>query len=113
MAVIDIIRSLQPKIVLNAPDGSQLWIDPTTSADASGPSLWPAGFKPQLLFGPTPSPTVNPKATDSPSTFFAGQSWTLLSAPGPLGVPWGLWGAVLLVLAALPYLPLLIRKKQP
>lgn len=104
----ELFNSLKPKIVLLAPDGQQLWIDPTVSGGtvSAGPSLWPNGFVPMLQFGDTPQ-TSN--VTTSPATFLGSQSWTLLRAPGPLGVPWGLWGVALLTAAALPYIPLILR----
>lgn len=89
MSLLSTIASLQPKVVLTAPDGNQLWIDPVPAGDGDGASLWPAGFKLSLKFGPTPA--ADPAVTDSPPAFLASQTPPILALPGPLGVPIGLY----------------------
>ncbi len=101
---------LQPKAVITAPDGRQLWVDPLATASAAGPSLWPAGFGVSVRFGSIPA--NDPNVTDSPATFFRSQAWTLLKAPGPAGVPWLWWALALLALALAPYLPLLSGRRK-
>ncbi len=100
-----LLVALKPKIILTAPDGKALWIDPLASdptGGTPGPSLWPAGFTPTLTLGDIP--TNDPNVTASPSAFFASEAPALLAAPGPLGVAWGLWLLGLLVVVASPLL---------
>ncbi len=104
---------LQPKAVITAPDGRQLWIDPLATAGTatgSGSSLWPPGFGVTVKFGPMP--TTDPLATSSSAAFLRSQAWTLAKSPGPAGVPWILWGLALLALALAPYLPILARPRK-
>ena len=104
------VAAFKPKIVLTAPDGQQLWIDPVSApGDDAGPSLWPAGFKVSLKFGEIP--TTDPAVTPSAPAFLANQSATLAAAPGPGCIPWGYWVAGLSIIALLPYAPLLLRRK--
>jgi hypothetical protein len=102
--LLDYVGALQPQVVLTAPDGSQLWVDATPRAGPPSP-LWPQGFTASVRFGAPPA-----GVSTSPGRFFLAQGPTLLRAPGPFGVPWWGWLAGLGVLAALPYLPLLLSK---
>lgn len=103
---------LQPKAVITAPDGRQLWIDPLASAGAAtapGSSLWPPGFGVTVKFGPIP--TTDPLVTASPGAFLRSEAWTLAKSPGPAGVPWIWWGLAALALALAPYLPLFALRR--
>lgn len=96
------LGTIKPKLIITAPDGKKLYVDvadQSVSGDG-GSSLWPNGFKVSL--GSGEAPISDPNVTTSPSTFFVQQSPVLLSAPGPLEVPWGVWLFVLGVLTLLP-----------
>lgn len=85
----------KPKVVITAPDGTKLWIDPmaavSTAPGSGGPSLWPAGLSVSIQTGDAP-PESNTDTTSVP-TFAGRQAWTLANAPGPLGVPYIAWMA--------------------
>ena len=100
---MNVLDYTQPKVVLTAPDGSQLWIDPLASQQAGetgGTSLWPQGFKVTLAAGATPTA---PNVTDSPAKFISGQGLALLQAPGPLGISWLVWTAITIAVPILIY----------
>jgi hypothetical protein len=92
-AGIQAIAYLKPKIVVKAPNGQNLWIDPlasiSTAPGTGGPSLWPSGLSMTMATGDAPPES----ATDTSSVpLFAGkQAWVLANAPGPLGVPYSAW----------------------
>ena len=109
---LGLVAAIKPQIVVTAPNGQKLYLDASPSPSdpsAQGATLWPNGFSVSLKTGGVPA--NDPNVTDSPTVFFAQQSPTILAAPGPLGVSWGFWVTGAVLLAALPYLPLLFRKK--
>lgn len=110
-AALGVFATFKPKIVLTAPDGSQLWIDAAVAGSGAGGGapLWPQGFDASLKFGDIP--IGDAKVTDSPSAFLVANAGTLARAPGPAGVPWGVWLLALAALVALPYLPLVWRRR--
>lgn len=87
------IAYLKPKVVITAPDGTKLWIDPlaavSTAPGTGGPSLWPSGLSASIATGDAPPES----ATDTSSVpAFAGrQAVVILNAPGPLGVSYAVW----------------------
>lgn len=93
-----------PNLVITAPDGSSLWIDPVSALrDDGSPSLWPAGYSVRLAQGPLPvTGTIDPEA------FLMAQLPTLLRSGGPLGVEWGIW--LLLLGAGLTFAIIKLRR---
>ena len=99
----------KPKLVITAPDGSQLWVN-VSPDQFTGPGLWPQGYTAQLQFGEVPTAA---NVTASTGGFLFRQAPTLLLRSGPLGIAWGLWLLGLLALLLSPYLPLLFRRRKP
>ncbi len=76
--VSSLVTTLQPHVVVTAPDGSQLWIAiaiPTSGGQSSLSDLF-AGFKVSLALQALPT-TGN--VTDSAVEFAAAQGWRLLA----------------------------------
>ena len=88
MSAIDAIAGLQPKIIVTAPDGKQLWYDPgLTDSGGDTPSVL-AGFKVTLGFGAAPD---HADVTESVASFASSEALRLSLLPGPLGIPWLGW----------------------
>lgn len=109
---LPLLRGIKPHVILTAPNGQELWIDVTPPQVAgqsdTAPSLWPNGFKTSLGTG---EPPALPNVTTSAPQYFAQQAPTLLSAPGFLGVAWGVWLAVAVFFAVLPLVGIYLWKK--
>lgn len=85
--------SLAPKIVVIAPDGRQLWIDPAAVA-STPPSNGPLSrFAVTTQLGDVPQ--NDPNVTSDPTVFATWEIGALLLTPGPLGLPYVLWAALL------------------
>lgn len=105
------IAAIKPKIVLTAPNGQKLYIDATPAPgndSAPDATLWPKGFSVGLKSGDTP---VADNITESPTKFFVQQSPVILSAPGPVGISWGIWIVLLIGLILLPLAGIYLFKK--
>ena len=100
---------LKPKLVVTAPDGSQLWVDVAPTPGAGG-SLWPEGYGADLRFGDVPA---GDKVTASVGGFLAQQAPTLLQRPGPLSLAWGLWLIGLTALIVVPWIAVLFFIPRP
>jgi len=80
-----IVAAMGPKIVVTAPDGLQLWIDPTQGEGDT--SLWPKGATVSLQFGDMPEDQMK---TDSTAEFMAREAGLILSLP-VAGIPVWAW----------------------
>lgn len=92
-AGLQAIAYLKPKVVITAPNGQKLWIDPladvSTSPGQGGPSLWPSGLSVSMTTGDTPPESDTD--TSSVPNFAGKQAVVLVEAPGPLGLPYSAW----------------------
>jgi len=79
-------QTLKPKVVIMAPDGQSLWIDPLAQSEA--PSLL-QGFGVTARMGDVP--TDDPTVTTSPLQFALREGLTFALSAGPLGLPWFVW----------------------
>lgn len=109
--VSDLLASVAPKVVIEAPNGQKLYIDvsPSPSGETQSTPLWPAGFKLGFKTGSVPA---DPLATASPTQFFLDQSPTILTAPGPLGISWGTWVLAMVAIIIFPFLTYHVFKKS-
>jgi hypothetical protein len=83
------------KVVITAPDGRQLWIDPFAPSTGPAPSL-PKDFS--LSFEAGDIPTGDPNVTDSIAWFGLREGAGIVWNSAPLGLPFPLWLTALLLL---------------
>lgn len=76
----------QPKVVITADDGTQLWIDPLKS-DGS-PSYF-SKYQVTAQFGDPPA--NNPQVMTCVPCFVVKEGFKWMISPGWLGIPWILW----------------------